>query len=401
MNSRERVLAALRHEEADRVPIDVGGFRSTGIHAGVCWRLRRMLGLEPRRVRLYDVMQQLGDVDADLRARLHGDVVQIHRLCPVGAFSIARWKEMNLPDGTPALVPEGYNPQPAPDGGWLLDSPDGTRFYAPSEANYFEATTYPLSDSATERDVDALPWSDVSDADVAFVAAQAEAARADGRYAALFGFRANFLEAGNALFGFQNFMFQVAANPSLVAYLFDRLADHYIRQFQRYLPAIEGRVDVVAVGDDLGQQHGPILSPAMYRTLIKPYQARAYGYIRERSGAYLFLHSCGSIAALIPDLIEVGVQILNPVQTSARDMDPAVLKKQFGKDIVFWGGGCDSQHILPHGKPEDVRRDVRRRVEIFKPGGGFVFASIHNILADVPPENVAAMFDEAASAGVY
>ena len=401
MNSRERVLATLRHEAADRVPIDLGAHRSTGIHVATCHRLRRHLELEARRVRLYDVMQQLGDVETDLLDRFHADVVQIHRLRPAMGFSIARWKEMDLPDGTPALVPEDYSPYPAPQGGWYLDCPDGLRSYMPSDANYFEAVAPRLSAAATERDIDALPWEDIEDEDIEFVVRQARDVREKSDRASLVIFSGNILESGNGAFGFQNFMYQLAANPSLVCYYYDRLTDTYLRRLKKFLPAVEGLVDIIAVGDDLGGQSGPLVSPEMYRRLIKPYQARVYGHIRNHSSARLFLHSCGSIAALIPDLIEIGVQILNPIQTSARDMDPAVLKRRWGKELVFWGGGGDTQHILPYGTPEQVKRDVRERMAAFTPGGGFVFTQIHNILAGVPSENIIAMFDTAYECGKY
>jgi uroporphyrinogen decarboxylase len=357
--------------------------------------------LEPRRVRLYDVMQQLGDVETDLLDRFHADVVQIHRLRPAMGLSIARWKEMDLPDGTPALVPEDYSPYPAPQGGWYLDQPNNQRAYMPSEANYFEAVEPPLSASATEKDIDALPWDDIEDEDMTFVVRQAREVREKTDRASLVIFGGNILESGNGAWGFQNFMLQLAANPSLVCYYYDRLTDIYLRRLKKFLPAVEGLVDIIAVGDDLGAQGGPIVSPDMYRRLIKPYQARVYGHIRNHSAARLFLHSCGSISALIPDLIEIGVQILNPIQTSARDMEPAVLKRRWGKDLVFWGGGCDTQRVLPYGTPEQVRRDVAERMAAFKPGGGFVFTQIHNILAGVPPENIVAMFDAAYEWGSY
>ena len=401
MNSRERVLAALRHEEADRVPIDLGSHRSTGIHAGTLHRLRRHLGLESRRIRLYDIMQQLGDVDSDVLDRFHADVVQIHRLKPAMGFSVAQWKKTMLPDGTPALVPGGYSPRPAPQGGWYLDCPDGSRAYMPSDANYFETVEPPLALTATEKDVDALPWDDVEDEDIEFVVRQARAVREKTDRASLVIFGGNVLESGNGAWGFQHFMYQLAANPSIVHYYFERLTDTYLKRLKRFLPAVEGLVDIISVGDDMGTQGGPILSLQMYRTMIRPYQARVYEYIRNRSSADLFLHSCGSIAPLLPDLIEIGVQILNPVQTSARDMDPAELKRRWGKDLVFWGGGCDTQHILPRGTPDQVRRDVRERVAVLKPDGGFVFTQIHNILAGVPPENIVAMFDAAYESGRY
>ena len=256
MNSRERVLAALRHEEADRVPIDLSSHRSTGIHVGSLHKLRKHLGLETRRIRLYDVMQQLGDVDPDVLDRFRADVVQIHRLQPAFGFPIAHWKEMDLPDGTPALVPEQYSPRPAPQGGWYLDSPDGSRYYMPSDANYFEALDAPLPDPPTERDIDALPCADLDDHDLEFVVRQAREVRETTGRASLVIFGGNILESGNGDFGIQNFMYQLAANPSLVHYYFERLTEGYLRDLKKFLPAIEGLVDVVAIGDDLGGQGG-------------------------------------------------------------------------------------------------------------------------------------------------
>jgi uroporphyrinogen decarboxylase len=401
LKSRERVLAALRHEEPDRVPIDLGAHRSTSIHIGTLCRLRRHLGLEKRRLRLYDVMQQLGDVDEDVLGRFHVDVAQIHRLRPAFGFSVARWKEMDLPNGTPALVPEDYVPVPAPQGGWYVDAPDGARYYTPSESNYFEAVAPPLWPEATEKDIDALPWDDVEPEDIQFVVQQARAIRESTDRASLVIFGGNILESGNGVFGFQNHMYLLAANPSLVEYYYERLTENYLRQLETFLPAVEGLVDIISVGDDLGGQDGPLVSPAMYRCMIKPYQRRVYEYIRNHSSAFLFLHSCGSVFAILDDLVDIGVQILNPVQTSARDMDLATLKRRWGKDLVFWGGGCDTQRVLPCGTADEVRQQVRERVKTLKPGGGFVFTQIHNILAGVPPENVVAMFDAAYECGVY
>ncbi|MDH7490759.1 MAG: uroporphyrinogen decarboxylase family protein, partial [Anaerolineae bacterium] len=159
-------------------------------------------------------------------------------------------------------------------------------------------------------------------------------------------------------------------------------------------------IQIIQMGDDLGTQRGPQLSVAMYRRWIRPYHKRIYSWVHQHyPHVYVFLHSCGSIYDLIPDLIDAGVQVLNPVQTSARDMDPARLKREFGRDIVFWGGGCETQSTLPHGTPEEVRRQVRERLEIFAPGGGYVFNQIHNVQYGVPPENVVAMFEAVLECG--
>jgi uroporphyrinogen decarboxylase len=170
---------------------------------------------------------------------------------------------------------------------------------------------------------------------------------------------------------------------------------------RRLLPALKGYVQVLVVGDDLGMQSGPQLSPAMYREIFLGRHKRIYEYARKLSGAHLFMHNCGGVYQLIPSLIEAGVEILNPVQTSAKCMEPERLKKEFGRDITFWGGGCDTQGTLINGTPEQVREDVRRRLDVFMPGGGYVWNQVHNVLADVPPANVVAMLDAAYEFGEY
>jgi uroporphyrinogen decarboxylase len=199
----------------------------------------------------------------------------------------------------------------------------------------------------------------------------------------------------------ENTYLYMAGEKRKFAYFLDRLTELHLETLHRVLPLLRGSVDVVVLGDDLGMQSGPQMSRSMYRELFFPRHQRIYRCAKELSGAAIFLHCCGGVYPLIGDLIEAGVEILNPVQTSAGGMDPARLKREFGRDITFWGGGCDTQKVLPCGTPEEVREDVRRRLDIFMPGGGFVFAPVHNIMADVPPENVVAMLDAAREFGCY
>ncbi|UCF98868.1 MAG: hypothetical protein JSV89_04845 [Spirochaetaceae bacterium] len=212
-------------------------------------------------------------------------------------------------------------------------------------------------------------------------------------YAVLGQFGGNFLERGNRLFGMETFLIMLLSDPGLVEAFFDKLLAATIEDFDHYVEAVEDRVDIIQLNDDLGHQDGPLISLELYEKLVKPYQQKLYEYIRKRTDMYLFLHSCGSVYPFIPHFIEMGVQILNPVQYMARDMDPARLKREFGRDIVFWGGGCDTQHVLATGSAEEVRRETERLIEIFAPGGGFVFAQVHNIQPLVPLENVLIMFD--------
>jgi len=214
-------------------------------------------------------------------------------------------------------------------------------------------------------------------------------------YAILGGFGGNILEAGQFLRGWEQFMMDLAADPEFTHAMLGRLTEWHLANLERYLDAVGDHIQIIQMGDDLGTQIATQLSPAMYREYVKPCHKAIYRYVREHSDVAVFLHSCGSIYQLIPDLIEAGVEILNPVQTSAANMDPRRLKDEFGDRLAFWGGGCDTQTVLPAATPEEIREHVRERMEIFKPGGGFVFNQIHNVQPNVPPENVVAMLDAA------
>jgi len=401
MTSRERVLAALRHEEADRVPIDFGAFRSSGIHASTYARLRRLLGLPATPPRLYDLMQQLAEPDPDVLDRFRADVVQVHRLAPSFGIPIDRWEHGRMPDGTPVRVPAAFDPVLLADGSREIRKDGLILARMPSGGNYFDRVHAPLAAAETTADLDRLfDWPLMDDQEIAFIRRQAERARATGR-AVLACFGGNILEMGQALFGYEEFMLRIAAEPALVEACGERVADWHVRNLDRFLPAVDGLVDVIACGDDLGTQAGLQLSIGDYRRLIKPYQRRVYERIRRGTSASLFLHTCGSIVEVLPDLIEIGVQIINPVQISARGMEPERLKREFGRHIVFWGGGCDTQTKLPRATPDEIRREAERNVAAFKPGGGHVFTQVHNILADVPAENVVALYDAAFEAGRY
>ncbi len=204
-----------------------------------------------------------------------------------------------------------------------------------------------------------------------------------------------------ALRGFENFLLDLAMNRRFAEALLQRIADHRISLYDRILDEVGEYVQVVMNSDDLGIQNAPMVSPESYRSLIKPAQKRVWQFIKSRTRAFLFLHSCGSVREFIPDFIELGIDILNPIQMSAAGMDPKELKSEFGKDLVFWGGGCDTQKILPFGTPDDVEEEVKIRIGELAPGGGFVFNQVHNIQPHVPPENIVRMFETVLKWGVY
>jgi len=403
MTHRERVLTALNHEEPDRVPIDFAAWRSSGIQAPAYAALRRHLGFgADRPFRLYDLMQQLAEPELELVERFHGDVIQIHRLEPSFGIRIDAWKPATLPDGTRCLVPRDYNPVPRPDGGWSLLAPDGTELARMlASGGYFEPVHFPFAAIRSPEEIDAFAWPVMAAEEAAFIRAQAERWRRETDYATLACFGGNILENGNFMFGFAEFMTRLGTELDLVEHFLDRLVRWHLDNLAVFLPAVEGLVDIVAVGDDLGTQTSLIVSPATYRRLIKPRQAKVYQHIRSNSSAKLFLHSCGAIEPILSDLIEIGVELLNPVQIGAAGMEPEKLKRKYGKHLTFWGGGCDTQHTLPLGTVAEVEEEVRRLVETFKPGGGFVFTQVHNILANVPPEKIIALYDTAYACGRY
>ncbi|MBD3265918.1 hypothetical protein GF373_04555 [bacterium] len=201
--------------------------------------------------------------------------------------------------------------------------------------------------------------------------------------------------------GFEQLYIDMIEQPRYVEKLLEHTLKFWKDFLEGFLSEVGEYLQVLCVGDDVGMQSGPLFSPEIYRSLVHPYQRELYRFIHAKTQAKLWYHSCGAVYSYIPDLIESGVDILNPVQFTARDMDPAVLKQQFGDRITFWGGGIDTQHVFPKGTPEQVAAQVRELMEIFKPGGGYVFNTVHNIQADVPPQNIVALWDAAKEYGQY
>jgi uroporphyrinogen decarboxylase len=402
LTPRARVLAALRHEESDRVPIDLGGMRSSGIHALAYRRLVTRLGLPAESPFMYDIMQQLAQPSTAVLDRFGADAVPLHR-APFG-FDPARpaWKLSPLYAPPAPWMPADLAYLPRSDGGYeIRDDDAAVLFRMPANGLYFEPVHEPLAHAETVADIEAWQPEPISDAELAWLRQGARVLRATTDRAILGLTGVRLYEGAQMARGWQRFMEDLAARPALAEALLAKLAEAACADLARYLDAVGEYIDIVQVGDDLGTQAGPQLSPRMYRRLVKPYQSQVWQFAKQRSGLPLFLHCCGGIYPLIPDLIEAGVDILNPVQISAVGMDPVRLKREFGADLVFWGGGCDTQRVLPEGTPADVRDHVRRQIDILAPGGGFVFTQVHNILANVPPENVVAMFDAAQEFGAY
>ena len=403
MTSRERVLAALDHREPDRVPVDLSGHRSSGIAAIAYPKLRACLGLPPRPVRVYDIVQQLAVVDDDVLERFGVDTVELGRGF---ALDDGDWADWTLPDGAPCQVLAWSVPEREGDR-WVLRSASGRVIAAmPDGALYFEQTHWPFLEA---DDLDALPealdecmWTAIAappgplaagpDGERAFTqGARALRQRTDRAIIGLFG--GNLLEIGQFLYRIDGFLMLLAAEPDRAHAFLDRLVELHLASLERFLGLVGEHIDVILFGDDLGTQTAPQISPAMYREFFKPRHARLWRRAKELADVKVMLHSCGELRPLLGDLIDAGIDTVNPVQISCPGMHAAELKAEFGQALTLWGGGCDTQDVLPNAAPEAVAEHVKRQVGLLRPGGGFVFQQVHNILANVPPANIVAMFD--------
>jgi uroporphyrinogen decarboxylase len=377
MNCRERALAALDHKEPDRVPLDFGG-RHTTLHLFAHEALMKHLGLSGPQPRLRSYHTYLVEPDPQL----------LQRFERVSAIFFPR-------------PPSDYVFKIDPVTNTYVDE-WGTTYYMPPNGYYYDIQSVPLPGAETEEDLRKYRWPKAADSSrIAGLAEQIKAVY-DAREKVILMCAATpgLWETSWYIFGFESAYISLAANQPLMEALAERFLEWQMAYWDMVLGEVGSYIDLVQIGEDLGSQHGPLMAPATFRRIYKPRMRRLVDFIKQRTKARVYLHSCGSIYRLIPDLIEVGIEVLNPVQVNAAEMDSARLKKEFGKDLTFWGGGCDPV-ILQTGTPAEVRADVKRRIHDLAPGGGFVFGSVHNIQANVPPENIVAMHEAAQEFGGY
>jgi uroporphyrinogen decarboxylase len=409
LTSRERVLKAVNHEEPDRVPIDLGGHRSSGMMAIAYKKLKDYLGIRSGGIYVYDVVQQLAFIELEVLDRFGIDTVEMGR-----GFSLRPedWRDWVLPDGTPCKIPASIHPVRV-GRDWHIYHADGTLIAIQKEGClYFEQTCFPLAgdEDSSFRDLatplEKVMWSSLGtppapigydEAGLAQLAAGARALRASTDRAIIGLFGGNLFELGQFLFRNDNFFLLLAGDPTRAHRFLDQAVEMHLSNLEKYLSAVGPSIDIIVFGDDLGMQTGPQISPRMYREFFQPRHKLLWGTAKKLANVKVMLHSCGGLYPLLPALIEAGLDMTNPVQTTCQDMEPERLKRDFGRDLCFWGGGCDTRDVLPKGTPAAVAADVRRRVQVLGPGGGFVFQQIHNVMADVPPENVVAMLDAVRS----
>lgn len=407
MNSRERVLAAIAHKQPDQVPVDLGSTPSSGISAIAYSNLLKAIGRTDLPVQIYDVVQQLAQPDMSIIDRFGVDVLDIGR-----AFNTEEkdWHETILANGDKAFYPIHFNPVKQADGSYHCYDEDGKRLLAlmPQGATFFDQSYFPYINGFPEN-YDTLdeemgrvlwsryvhsPWDHTQDPDFwKTLREKTLQLRASTDKALMIVCGCNLFEWGTFLRRMDNFLMDLLCEPDQVARMLDQLLERHLATLAKVCDSVGDIVDIIRFGDDLGMTSGPFMDVDTYRSLFKPRHKQLCDYVKTHSQMHTFIHSCGSISSLMPDLIEAGIEIFNPVQTNARQMEPEFLKKEFGQDCTFWGGGVETVGTLNNGTPKQVREQVLERLEIMSAGGGFVFNTVHNILPDVPPQNILAMFD--------
>ena len=382
MTSRERMLAALDHRTPDRVPIDLGGFQ-TGIHRLPYLALLEHLGIQDD-VTILDPVQQLAKPCEAVLERLHVDT----------RYLVA---------GAPESFKGGIKKHTREGRLWHdLRDEFGVVWSMPDDQPFFmDISHHPLA-NASIRDLAKYPFPTGADPSrFRDVRRKAQEMRDNTPYAICTGIGGVVYEYCWYLRGLELWLTDMLMEPEFCEALLDRMLKFWMDYYTEYMREVGDLVDVIMIGDDLAGQAGPLFAPSFYRAVVKPRQKQLVQHIKSLTKARVWYHTCGSCVAYIPDLIDNGIDILNPVQISAAGMDPGLLKSQYGERLTFWGGGIDAQHVLPVASPAEVREHVKRNVEAFMPGGGYVFNNCHNVQAGVPPENIVAMFDAAYEFGFY
>ena len=413
MNSRQRVEAALNHQQPDCVPLDLGASAVTGMHVSSVYHLRQALKLDPpgTPVKVTEPYQMLGEIGPDLVDALGVDVLGLGGRRTMFGFENKDWKPWTLFDGTPVLVPAAFNTEPEPNGDILM-YPEGDRSAPPSGRMpkggfYFDTIVRqpPIDDQNLNVEDNLQEFGPIADDDLEHFAREADRLylQTDKAILANFGgtafgdialVPAPFLKYPKGIRDVEEWYVSTASRFDYVYEVFRRQCDIALSNLARIHEAVGDRVAAVFItGTDFGTQQGPFISTQAYRKLFKPFHRRVNDWVHQHTRWKTFIHSCGSVIALLPEFIEAGFDILNPVQCSAAGMDPQTLKDRFGDRITFWGGGVDTQKTLPFGTPEQVRHEVSERIRIFNRGGGFVFTTVHNVQARTPAANLVALYE--------
>lgn len=413
MNSRERVQIALNHQEPDLIPLDLGAGFQTGMHVQMVYKLRQYLKLDPpgTPVKIIEPYQNLGEIKMDLLEAIGGDVVGVNPPSTMFGFKSEGWKEWEYFDGTPVLVPEHYNTEPEADGSILM-WPEGDKSAPPSGimpkgGYFFDAIVRqpPLDEAALDPADNLEEFEPIAAEDLAYFGQEIERLYqgTDKAIYANFGgtafgdialVPAPWLKHPKGIRDLEEWYVSTVTRQDYIYEVFERQCAIVLENLRKIYAVVGDKVDVVFLtGTDFGGQNAPMISMNSYQKLFKPFHRRLNEWIHQHTTWKTYMHTDGALRPLIPHFIDAGFDILNPIQWTARDMDPVKLKSEFGGKLVFWGGGVDTQKTLPFGTPDAVREEVRARIADFRDGGGWVFNTVHNVVANVPLENLLAMYE--------
>jgi uroporphyrinogen decarboxylase len=398
MNSRDILLQAINHKTPGRLPVDLGSATVTGISAIAYNNLKKHLGIN-KPTKVFDVVQQLANVDMEVIDLLGVDALDINRI----AAESGEWYDVELVDGSMAQFPGWYRPVKDTDGSWYTVDNEGTILSRKaSGAAFYDQMYYPYEKGYPENLSDLnkalkkISWvvhSHASNLNTAELRERIITLKESTGKGMVMSGGVKLLELGFFIRRMDNFLMDLMTDEPKLSEMLDLLVDMHMAGLEKKCQNLGDIVDVIRFGDDLGMTSGPFIDLDTFRKHFKPRYKVLCDYVKKNTNMKIFMHSCGSVRQFIPDFIDVGIDILNPVQTNCYDMDAVELKKEFGKDITFWGGGVDTASVLNSATPEEVRKDVLNRCEIFSKDGGFVFAPIHNILSEVPPENILAAYN--------
>ncbi len=397
MTSREKVKKMLRREPVDGIVIDFGGMPSDGISAAAYSRLVKALGLPERPVRVYDIFQQIAAPDLDVIDAMGGDFIQAFRMRVRFGISCREWKEDWLADGTPCLVPYELNPEVQEDGSRVIRI-DGVPFARmPKDGFYYDQIAHPLELYETEEQLSLWQPYYMTEDEICYIAEEVDWLYEHTDKAIVFGFGGSIFEQAQRDFNFETFYYNIIAEKELMRAYFRKITDAYLYNLRQLLPLIGGKIQVIQFFDDLGTQTSLQISRELYREMVWPYQKEMYDYVHQicpETG--ILLHCCGAIYDVIPDLIEAGVDMLNPVQISAAGMDPVRLKQTYGDRIIFWGGGADIQNFVEKTDDiEAVKKHTEDLVKIFSQNGGYIFSQVHNFQHNADVKKILAIYDTA------
>lgn len=398
MNARDRILAALNHQPTDRVPIDLGGTRQSGIAALAYAGLRKELGLDTGTpFKVFDLFQQLAEIENEVLERFGSDCIALNRLQVAFGINNEAWKPSHLWNGTEVLVPGGFSPETEADGALVLRKNGETIARMPANGFYFDR--YEKYPGALHPDLKAWHPPTISEQDLDHYERMSRILLEQTDKAVIAAMGPPYeLFNGIGQGDFEEWMITFATEDDYVEELYEILVETWIANLKKFHSAVGDRIQVLQIADDFGTQRSPFLSTEMFREKVMPFYKHGLDWIHANTDWKVLLHSDGAIRPLIPSIIEMGVDFLNPIQVACAGMDPASLREEFGGLIGFWGGSCDSQGSLGNGSPAEVKGEVEENLRAFRPlEGGFVFSSIHNIQANVPPDNIIALFDAAQS----